>query len=177
MCARGSVLPIDLIGKSISRKGGVNVCACMWKGRERERENRYLCVYLCDKWCLLKMWLATNVISAFLFKCVIQTQSPSAETKLRSWLFSSNSFDVSLSLDQSVPGGVSAIDWECIRVTDVQSTDIPQKLKVLHLKRSLQFASPPAHRQQSELPLSFLIVDPSLFRTNISQITLKWAPS
>lgn len=33
MCAWGSVLSIDLIGKSISWR--VNVCACMWKERER----------------------------------------------------------------------------------------------------------------------------------------------
>lgn len=55
-----------------------------------------------------------NVISAFLF--IIQTRSPSAEMKLQFSLFSSSSFDVSLSLDQSLPGGVSAIGWECMKV-------------------------------------------------------------
>lgn len=43
--------------------------------------------------------------------------------------------------------------------SDVESTDIPQKLKIFHLKYSLQFASQSVSRQRTELCLSFLIVD------------------
>lgn len=58
-----------------------------------------------------------HVVSALLLKSIMQTQSRPAERELQPQLFSSDSFDVPVSLDQSVPGGVSACAWECSAVT------------------------------------------------------------
>lgn len=49
-------------------------------------------------------------------------------------------FDVSLSLNQSAPEGVSAIGWECIRVT-CRAQIFLKSLKIFNFKYSLQNAS------------------------------------